>query len=373
MILGFELTVFCYIALAAVFRLTLKLGYVTALALLTLSSSLLLFAVNPVLAAYLLLQVAWVLALYWLCVRYPAFANRIAWLSFLGLLPLNLEIWLGGSEQFGSFFSRMDLVGLEQVFWSTGAAFFVVKSFVGLKEAIKSKKLHLLPLLAGLTFLPSFPAGPIFGSAPFRRENVKALLDPSELVKCTFLMGWGAAAFYILAPALRNVAASNGDSLLGTVADIYLNFAALFLDFSGYTIMALSVASYFGFKLPENFNRPYLATSIQKFWQRWHMSLSKFISQYLFKPFVRSTGSPRKGIFLAFVFVGLWHEITVGYFLWGIGHGIAMSMAMKPPALWHWMIRALPSTLQSLIGWFLTMTWVSILSYLANIEVSKIL
>ena len=117
----------------------------------------------------------------------------------------------------------------------------------------------------------------------------------------------------------------------GAVADMYLSFAALYFDFSGYSLLAIACAAMFGVRLPENFNRPYLATNIQAFWQRWHMSLNAFIGTYLFKPMVRATGSPRLGIFLAFVAAGLWHKASLGYLAWGIGHGVALSLFMKPP------------------------------------------
>jgi D-alanyl-lipoteichoic acid acyltransferase DltB (MBOAT superfamily) len=257
------------------------------------------------------------------------------------------------------------------VLWTAGATFFVIKSFIALREAILEKRLRLLPMLAGLTFAPSFPAGPIFGTQPFRPEKIADTLKLTDLRDAFFQLGWGAAAFYVIAPAIRDIIHAMPATPLGVTANIYLGLAALYFDFSGYTWMALALATCFGVKLPPNFNRPFLATSIQNFWQRWHMSLSNFVSTYLYKPFVRSTGSPRLGIFLAFSVVGLWHEFSIGYLLWGLGHGAALSLAMKPPALWTNTMKALPRPLQLAIGWALTLTWVALLSYISATDLLK--
>src|SRR5450830_835055 len=102
----------------------------------------------------------------------------------------------------------------------------------------------------------------------------------------------------------------------------------LFFDFAGYSAMAIGLGLMLGFHFPENFNRPYLAYSIQDFWRRWHLSLSSWLRDYLYI----ALGGNRKGVwktyrnlFLTMAIAGLWHGgDSWNYLLWGSAHGIAL-------------------------------------------------
>jgi len=104
----------------------------------------------------------------------------------------------------------------------------------------------------------------------------------------------------------------------------------LFFDFSGYSAMAIGLGMMLGFRFPENFNNPYLATSIQDFWRRWHISLSSWIKDYLYIPL----GGNRKGsirtyinLILTMGIAGLWHGGDSWNFLfWGLMHGTALCL-----------------------------------------------
>jgi D-alanyl-lipoteichoic acid acyltransferase DltB (MBOAT superfamily) len=101
----------------------------------------------------------------------------------------------------------------------------------------------------------------------------------------------------------------------------------LFLDFSAYTEMAIGIALLFGLVLPENFRRPYLATDLRDFWRRWHISLSKFIRDYLYIPLGGSRhGTVRYvGATLATMAIcGLWHGAGWTYVAWGVWHGVGL-------------------------------------------------
>ncbi len=127
----------------------------------------------------------------------------------------------------------------------------------------------------------------------------------------------------------------------------------LFLDFSAYTEMAIGIALLFGLTLPENFRRPYLATSLRDFWRRWHISLSIFLRDYLYIPL----GGSRSG-FPVFVFAtlatmftcGLWHGAGWTFIVWGLWHGIGLSVCHS----WQNLQRPLPAAL----AWPLTMLFV---------------
>lgn len=101
----------------------------------------------------------------------------------------------------------------------------------------------------------------------------------------------------------------------------------LLFDFSGYIDMGIGLGMMFGFKLPENFNNPYLSTSIRDFWRRWHITLSVWFKKYIYIPL----GGNRKGTFrtllnllIIFVLTGLWHGSTINYLIWGLYFGFFM-------------------------------------------------
>lgn len=101
----------------------------------------------------------------------------------------------------------------------------------------------------------------------------------------------------------------------------------IYFDFSGYTDMAIGMARMMGFRFPRNFNRPYAADSVTEFWQRWHMTLSRFFRDYLYIPLGGNRGSALttyRNLFLVFLLCGLWHGAAYTFLLWGVGHGVLL-------------------------------------------------
>jgi alginate O-acetyltransferase complex protein AlgI len=102
----------------------------------------------------------------------------------------------------------------------------------------------------------------------------------------------------------------------------------ILMDFSGYSDIAIGFARMLGVKLPENFNWPYLARNIQDFWQRWHISLSTWIRDYVYIPLGGNRhGVPRRILngMTAFALCGLWHGAAWNFVLWGLYHGIGLA------------------------------------------------
>jgi alginate O-acetyltransferase complex protein AlgI len=103
----------------------------------------------------------------------------------------------------------------------------------------------------------------------------------------------------------------------------------LYFDFAGYSLMAIGLARMIGFHFPQNFNNPYLSVSIQDFWQRWHMTLSRFLRDYLYIPF----GGNRKGarrtyvnLMMVMAIGGLWHGSSWNFIIWGVWHGAMLAL-----------------------------------------------
>ena len=127
----------------------------------------------------------------------------------------------------------------------------------------------------------------------------------------------------------------------------------IYFDFSGYTDMALGIALMFGISLPQNFNVPYRATSLADFWRRWHMTLSRFLRDYLYIPL----GGNRHGLarqllalLVTMALGGLWHGAALTFVAWGLAHGLGLGAGV----LW----RKAGLHMPALLGWGLTLFFV---------------
>ncbi|HEV7873840.1 MAG TPA: MBOAT family O-acyltransferase [Enterovirga sp.] len=132
----------------------------------------------------------------------------------------------------------------------------------------------------------------------------------------------------------------------------------IYFDFSGYTDMALGLALLFGIVLPQNFDVPYRATSLQDFWRRWHMTLSRFLRDYLYVPL----GGNRHGLavqvaalFATMALGGLWHGAGLTFVAWGVAHGIGLGIGL----FWRRAGLRMPAAVGwALTGAFVVLTWV---------------
>ncbi|GAU84013.1 MBOAT family protein [Bosea sp. BIWAKO-01] len=129
----------------------------------------------------------------------------------------------------------------------------------------------------------------------------------------------------------------------------------IYFDFSGYTDMALGLALLFGIVLPQNFDVPYRSVSIQDFWRRWHMTLSRFLRDYLYI----WMGGSRRGLptqiwalFATMALGGLWHGAGLTFIAWGVAHGLALIVCLL------WRRAKLP--MPALLGWALTLLFVTL-------------
>jgi len=114
--------------------------------------------------------------------------------------------------------------------------------------------------------------------------------------------------------------ASAFDALVG----VWAYAVVIYADFSGYTDIAIGVARLLGFRFPQNFDRPYAAVSIQDFWRRWHMTLSRWLRDYLYIPLGgnrRGTARTYVNLMLTMTLGGLWHGAAWHFVLWGALHG----------------------------------------------------
>ncbi len=188
-----------------------------------------------------------------------------------------------------------------------------------------------------ITFFPQLIAGPIVKAHEFvdqigskRWREIDWLTVRRYLVVGYFLKIFVAdnlaeqtAALSLGADALMRSTPINLISLL------YSYSLQIFADFAGYSLIAIGLGALFGYRLPINFNFPYLSTSITEFWKRWHLSLSSWLRDYLYIPL----GGNRKGhgrtyfnLFLVMFLGGLWHGAAWKFALWGSLHGLFLAI-----------------------------------------------
>ena len=187
-----------------------------------------------------------------------------------------------------------------------------------------------------LSFFPHVVAGPIVRPAEFMPQ-LKEKHDPRTIdaSRALFLIFTGLFKKVVLADFLAReivdvvFAQPKQHSGLTVLVAIYAFAVQIYADFSGYTDMAIGLALLLGFRFPQNFDAPYTAASIQDFWRRWHMTLSRWLRDYLYIPL----GGNRKGrwrtyrnLMLTMLLGGLWHGAAWTFVVWGAIHGGFLSI-----------------------------------------------
>jgi alginate O-acetyltransferase complex protein AlgI len=192
----------------------------------------------------------------------------------------------------------------------------------------------LLDVAVYLGFFSHLVAGPIVRASEFLPQIEKPR-DPANVAVGAglFLIAVGlvkkvAIADYLAREAVDPVFAVPGAHAAPDVIFASYAFAAqIYCDFSGYTDMAIGLALLLGIVFPQNFNRPYRSRSFGEFWRRWHMTLSRFLRDYLYIPLGGNRGSrlsTARNLMITMLLGGLWHGAAWGFVLWGGIHGTAL-------------------------------------------------
>jgi alginate O-acetyltransferase complex protein AlgI len=223
-----------------------------------------------------------------------------------------------------------------QVILPVGISFYTFEAINYTVDVYRRKvaaERNLANFMLFITFFPHLVAGPIVRARDFLPQTHRpkhwdwARLN---LGAQYFLMG----LFKKLAIADRMacfvdpIFADPAQYKTHTVWMAVLAYALqIYGDFSGYTDMAIGSAHMLGYKLAQNFNMPYLATSIAEFWRRWHISLSSWLRDYLFIPLGGSKGGRRqtcRNLLITMTLGGLWHGANWTFIIWGVVHGLLL-------------------------------------------------
>jgi alginate O-acetyltransferase complex protein AlgI len=186
---------------------------------------------------------------------------------------------------------------------------------------------------AFIFFFPTMVAGPIKRYAEFQPALERARYDGALFARGITRILVGLAKKQVLSDTLAlwsdklDTDALRSASSLAVVGWIFAYGMKIYLDFSGYSDIAIGSGYLFGIQIPENFDWPYVSASITEFWRRWHISLGRWIFDYVYRPLGGSTtGRVRTVVNLvaAFAISGLWHGAAYHFLVWGLLHGAMM-------------------------------------------------
>lgn len=247
---------------------------------------------------------------------------------------------------------------LLQIVLPLGISFYTFQLIAYLVDCYrgKTKETPIIDFLLFITFFPQLIVGPIVHHAdviPQYQDKRMPVLNAGNIMLGIFLFSMGCAKKIMLADPLTGYAAgfyadvAAGDTLSAWVASVGYSISYYF-DLSGYADMALGLALLFNIKLPHNFNSPYKARNFREYWQRWHMTLSKFLSDYIFRSFYRKGSGSFNfyfSVMMTFFVSGFWHGAGWQFILWGVINGIFVCMAhmmyrnkWKLPFLLAWLL-----------------------------------
>jgi alginate O-acetyltransferase complex protein AlgI len=223
--------------------------------------------------------------------------------------------------------------GLLSVTLPVGISFFTFQALSYVIDIYRGtlKPGRLIDFAVFLSFFPHVVAGPIVRPAEYMPQ-LKERHDPRRIdaSRAFFLIFIGLFKKVVIANVLATeivdtvFASPQQHSGLEVLVGIYGYAIQIYADFSGYTDIAIGLALLLGFRFPQNFDSPYTATSIQDFWRRWHMTLSRWLRDYLYVPLGGNRGgrlATYRNLMLTMVIGGLWHGAAWTFVVWGAIHG----------------------------------------------------
>src|SRR3954468_15421158 len=271
--------------------------------------------------------------------RTPAQARRKTLLA----LAIAFDLGLLGYFKYTNFFlsTADNVVGtswITDVVLPVGISFF---TFMAISYVVDTYRGELVPasfarFAVFQAFFPHLVAGPIVRASELLPQ-LEEERDPRkvDVSRAFFLIISGLFLKVVIANHLATnivddvFAAPNSHSSLEVLIAIYGYAVQIFADFCGYTNIAIGIALLLGFEFPQNFASPYTAVSLQDFWRRWHMTLSRWLRDYLYIPL----GGNRKGrvltyrnLMLTMLLGGLWHGAAWTFVVWGGIHGAGLAL-----------------------------------------------
>ena len=250
-----------------------------------------------------------------------------------------VQSWLGNwwTDTLEKHFLSVEKIGLSYILFRI--IHWLVESYRG---TIRSR--NFLTYVNYLFFFPTFMAGPIdtFNNFHYWLNTTRVRFNVRMLLAGVGRIFLGAVKTLLIVPLIKPYAVDYQVLLpslgpWGAVVSAALLYSLfIYIDFSGYSDMAIGMAYTMGIRTPENFDNPYFATNISDFWKRWHITFSTFLKIYVFKPVVALLNRfpiakyrlvvSVTAYLVTFLICGIWHGSTLNFLLWGLWHGIGLSV-----------------------------------------------
>ena len=278
------------------------------------------------------------------------------------------------------FFASLLLIAAKTVvIWKVSILGFLGISYMTFKvlqiifetyDGIIKEPIGLIDYLQFLLFFPTISSGPIDRSRRFM-EDIHQTIPREEYVE---LLGTG--LFRLLLGLVYKVVLSgllylamnhipHKGLLFTTVSYMYLYTFYLFFDFAGYSLMAVGVSNIMGIQTPMNFNKPFLSIDIKDFWNRWHISLSTWLRDFIFSRIVMKSmrhkwfktrlTTAMVAYMLNMIFMGFWHGLSWSYIIYGVYHGVLMAGFEWYQKKSKFYKKYKQKTAYKVVSWFVTM------------------
>lgn len=266
-------------------------------------------------------------------------------------------------DNFNGIFSQD--VPLLHIVLPLGISFFTFTQIAFLVDAYKSKvkEYDLLNYMLFVSYFPHLLAGPILHHAEMMPQFASRwnwIVRWRNVAAGLFLFSIGLFKKVVIADTFAQCANAGFDTavtlnLIEAWATSLSYTLQLYFDFSGYTDMAIGMSLLFNIRLPINFNSPYKAKDIQDFWRRWHITLSRFLRDYIYIPLGGNKVSRTQNyvnLFTVFLIGGIWHGAGWTFIIWGALHGVAIVI--------HRFWKELGFKMWGWLGWFITFNFINI-------------
>lgn len=289
-------------------------------------------------------------------------ANRTK--KVLLIIGLAENIGLLGYYKYTNFFIRnfnyitKGEIPMKTIILPIGISFFTFQLIAYIVDSYRgeTKDYSFLNYLLFITFFPQLIVGPIVHHkdvVPQFEDINQGIFNMENLVMGIFMFSLGCGKKILLADPLTNFAqpffnsGGAGSFWAGWFSTLAYTISYYF-DLSGYADMAIGLGLLFNIKLPQNFNSPYKARDFQDYWRRWHMTLSNFLSQYIFKIAYKKRGgsfSYYYATMITFLVSGFWHGAGWSFIIWGFINGIFVCVAsfmnkknIRLPGILAWLL-----------------------------------
>jgi len=265
---------------------------------------------------------------------------NLAVLAFFKYSPLFGKSFFSGTGSVGEFLVSIPL--------PIGISFFTFQGITLLVDTLRVQEeraefalphgffgRHAVNTTLFIAFFPQLVAGPIVKAHDFVPQIVPKFFRDIDWDACFRALVTGYFLKMVVADNLKDhtfwIARQSFKIAPGTdlLVMLFGYSIQIFADFAGYSLIAIGCASLFGYRLPQNFNFPYISRSFSEFWRRWHISLSSFLREYLYFPL----GGNRRGgvrtyvnLMVVMLLGGFWHGAAWSYMVWGGCHGVALAV-----------------------------------------------